>query len=46
MDKLFSLYLQIKAFYKTARIAKLLNEKQWKLGATGIWKGGLSETVV
>lgn len=37
--KLISLYLQTKAFYKSARIAKILNGQQWRLGATGIWKG-------
>ena len=39
LHKLISLYLQTKAFYKSARIAKILNEKQWRLGVTGIWKG-------
>ena len=38
-ERLFSLYLQTGAFYKSARIAKILNEQQWRLGATGIWKG-------
>lgn len=37
--KLISLYLQTKAFYESARIAKILNGQQWRLGATGIWKG-------
>ena len=34
-----SLYLYTNVFYKIARIAKILNEIQWRLGATDIWKG-------
>ena len=36
--KLISLYLQTKTFYKSARIAKILNEQQWRLGVTGEWQ--------
>ena len=37
--KWISLNLQTKAFYKSARIAKILNKQRWRLGATDTWKG-------